>query len=638
MAIITSNGTGGGNSNATVSWQGGVVPTEGTDVQILSGDTITLNATHIWGSDSATPALDVLSGGILVWDNASSITLTLKGDFKVRTGGTLTLDGTGDGTKILTIKLNYSASLVAGKYFWQWENGSSVTIQGYNKTRSWDTLSADASAGQKIVVTTNDNSAIWNVGDAFAIGSMSQKSTIGAENDTIASFVGTQLTKAGANYTYAHEENVAIVNLTRNIIVQPYSASYPGYIQSLITLEAGLDIDWVEFDDIRDVSSGVAKGISFPNSNIPKHLDYCVFNSVGMLYYWSGTSTGNIFFDHKTSYQVLTRNRTLSLISTVFIKDTYGQIGNGSASAGNITLSNSHICNMSAYYAMHTETYALLMSDCRVYGNYYFGLEIESYTELIRCFFDGNSHAITTTLFVLVKDISLGAQVANITSDIRITSAGMITAVNEAYLPVVATSGLLGSAYASVSSGSNHKNYKAYGILEKQSTTKYAGSNALKMSPNNATNALIASGTVFAINTETVAYSAYFRKDVAMAVLPYLKLSGAGITASTATMVNTQDNWQLLTVSGVATENGFCKVEFVCQNASGNVYVDDDQDSFNYWFEGDIPAVVPKPSLTATDMANLNIIDVSWSSGTFGDVIKKGSQLWQVILRFVIGK
>ena len=70
-AIITSNGTGGGDSDASASWQGGVVPTEGTDVQILSGDTIILNATHVWGGDSATPALDVLSGGILAWDNAS---------------------------------------------------------------------------------------------------------------------------------------------------------------------------------------------------------------------------------------------------------------------------------------------------------------------------------------------------------------------------------------------------------------------------------------------------------------------------------------------------------------------------------------------------------------------------------------
>lgn len=123
-----------------------------------------------------------------------------------------------------------------------------------------------------------------------------------------------------------------------------------------------------------------------------------------------------------------------------------------------------------------------------------------------------------------------------------------------------------------------------------------------------------------------------------MATLPYVKLSGVGITASTATMVNTQDAWQLLTVSGLATQDGFCKIDFVCQNASGNVYVDDDQDSFSHWFEGDIPAVVPKPSLTANDLLNTAITTVSWSSGTFGDLIKKGNQMWQVILRMVLGK
>ena len=105
MAAITSNGTGGGVWSAGASWTGGVAPGEGDTCQIRSGDTIVLNSTITVGADSATPACDVLAGGFLTWNNASTITFTLKGDFYIRNGGTVNFDGTVYGNYSLTIKL-----------------------------------------------------------------------------------------------------------------------------------------------------------------------------------------------------------------------------------------------------------------------------------------------------------------------------------------------------------------------------------------------------------------------------------------------------------------------------------------------------------------------------------------------------
>src|SRR4051794_27382980 len=53
-AVVTSNGTGGGNWSSNATWVGGVVPTAADDVIIANGDTVTI--------DTAAAALDVTVG------------------------------------------------------------------------------------------------------------------------------------------------------------------------------------------------------------------------------------------------------------------------------------------------------------------------------------------------------------------------------------------------------------------------------------------------------------------------------------------------------------------------------------------------------------------------------------------------
>ena len=621
MAAITSVGSGVWSAAGT--WDAGV-PGEGDTAQIANTHTVTIDATITVGADTSTPAIDVLSGGTLAWDNLGDDVLTLKGNLAIRSGGTLTLNGTTNPGNQLTIKQNYSDSLSSYKYYIQPFAGCTFDLDGADKTRLWDTITTADATTSTIDTTNNNETGGWLVGDTVGVNSVER---------TISTISGTQITLSG-NVTFVTGDY--IVNRSCNIKITAYNTNYPTPITSNGAFIATMD--WVEIEYAAP-SRGVIHADS--TSNVVT-FNNCVIAGLSSHYglLVAGTVTVNESLFYKCSHYPYLANSTAYLTFTdnfdYYSSGSYSLCGVAKIATGTITGNIVKGTTGTGLYHGGDITYS---------NNTHLGTQLNLNT-ITKLTATNNTVTNATTALTLTNvysgemtDSTLNGNTTDVIySDFVNCKLGNCTFQTP---PVITASSFkTGGLYIHKINGvtGTHKTYKKYGTYEKQSTTKYAGSNALKMNPNSATNKLIASGSVFAINTETVAYSAYFRKDVAMAVLPYLKLSGAGITASTATMVNTQDNWQLLTVSGVATENGFCKVEFVCQNASGNVYVDDDQDSFNYWFEGDIPAVVPKPSLTATDMANLNIIDVSWSSGTFGDVIKKGSQLWQVILRFVIGK
>lgn len=59
MALISSNGTGGGLASLGSSWTGGIPPSSGDSVEILLTDTIEIDGTYSWGDGTAT-ALSVV--------------------------------------------------------------------------------------------------------------------------------------------------------------------------------------------------------------------------------------------------------------------------------------------------------------------------------------------------------------------------------------------------------------------------------------------------------------------------------------------------------------------------------------------------------------------------------------------------
>ena len=74
MANITSNGTGGGNSNDGSTWTGGSVPTSSDNAIIQNGDTVTQNAVHTFKS------LRVETGGTWTADGSNHLTLSGEND------------------------------------------------------------------------------------------------------------------------------------------------------------------------------------------------------------------------------------------------------------------------------------------------------------------------------------------------------------------------------------------------------------------------------------------------------------------------------------------------------------------------------------------------------------------------------
>jgi len=291
MSAISSNGTGGGLWGSGSSWAGGFVPVEGDTVTIVGGDTITIDQNITVGDDTTTPAVDILSGGSFDWDNASDATITFKGDFYVRNGGTVNFDGTTNQQYSLTVKLNYSASLATNKYRCKLEAGATLISNGYDKIRSFDMLSVDASSGQDKINTLNDNSSNWNTNDSLIVTTTIKRSS-GNGNDvrTISSFASNEIT-LNSNLTNTHLATYCYVgNLTRNIKWTSYNTTYASSIYCLAN-HPTISIVWTEFYGIGNPSSAgvISIGAYFPSLT----MQNCSFHDIAYYVFAASSPIGN---------------------------------------------------------------------------------------------------------------------------------------------------------------------------------------------------------------------------------------------------------------------------------------------------------------------------------------------------------
>lgn len=634
MAMRLSNGTGGGNWTNVASWAV-AVPGLGDTAQIVAGDTITIDATFQVGDDTATPALDILNGGEVDWDNGGNDTIDLQGDFYVRNGGTLILDGTANGANTLTINLNRSATLLAGEFGLIIEDGAIVNCDGFNKTRSWDTLSADAAAGQLNVVTTNDNSAVWNAGDEFVVGSMSTQFKAGAETDTIGVFAGGNvITKAGANYASIHEEDVAFINLTRNVVFTSFNTAFEGYIYITNNTPGNVVFDWCEFSYL-GTNAATKYGVSVIT------LDYAIFNYCAFHHCYRGLTCVTTGRSHLTVSQcVFGRNISIDInrVSSTGSVSSIACLGSDDI-AGYVLecdITGSHFGNADDYSFIQGAGAPTIQS-CYFYscarGVRPTTLAVATFDS---CFFDNNSITALRAEVAITRlvDCSFGVTTAN-TVDIYSGTIVIGTGINTIVLTVTVT----GSADNRVSiedTGNDHKTWKATGDYEKQAGVVRTGAFAMLMSPTSATDPLIAESTVPASNGVQIVVSCYMRKNPAYggANLPFLRLSGKGVTTDTDAMTNVDNVWQLLVVSGTPTSDGFCKVEFVGQSAGGGAacYVDDvkmvyvaiDTGSMDFWFEGDTPTVLMATGLGAVDVWDVLESQIDTAAVSMGRLVLKG--------------
>jgi hypothetical protein len=224
-----------GNWSAAGTWTGGVPPTEGDTCTI--NHTVTVDTASggsldiIVGDDTTTAAVTIGSGGVLQWVDATGIrTFTLKGDFKCNSGGQLLIGTSGSpitNTNKVTIKLNYSGTLVAAKYNWLFNTYSATSVfKAYGAARKRNTtLTAQAASGQNQATFADVTG--WQNNDEILLGTTTT-SVSQCELLTIQSIAGNTVTFTG-NLSYTHASGADCSNFSSSIIFQAYNASYRWY-------------------------------------------------------------------------------------------------------------------------------------------------------------------------------------------------------------------------------------------------------------------------------------------------------------------------------------------------------------------------------------------------------------------------
>ncbi len=195
-AACQSNGTGGGNSNASGSWQtcGGTTPQAADSITILSGDTITMNAAL------SVTSIVINNGGIFT-NNASPFTLTLTGT----TGTLFTLGATGTftpGTSIsVTMNPNASITTTSGTITF-FDLNFTPTISASNKTYTMGSGALTINGNWAITGTAASNALTLTVNMSANVTVASTKTTtIGPASLTNRATLDVQPSLASYNLT-----------------------------------------------------------------------------------------------------------------------------------------------------------------------------------------------------------------------------------------------------------------------------------------------------------------------------------------------------------------------------------------------------------------------------------------------------
>lgn len=679
MAIITSNGTGGGNWSAGASWNGGVAPVLGTDSAVIAnGDTITIDTTGLGcGTDpgAGIDGLTIQSGGVLNYATGANSDLTVRGCITIQSGGTL-YDGVSQLGIAYTHILYIDCGTTAGKYALTREEGGIFLPHGadvlYNTT-----ISSDVAASQANVVTTGDIVAGgWKAGDevclpptgATANYTRTEKRTINAVSDATHFDVTSNWTYLHSYLQHASCPQTSIVNLTRNIRIQSLSATYPACVRNRGTVAADFAPKNVEFKNLgysASIVSVVFCSTSFtttPAYNAPAYgtmegcsihgetsayvgLLLCMYNNTATRTFKDliiiGNST-NVNITFQTQYNsrymlfdnVYFWNSYRSESGVYFYYNFFLEVKNSVFAGG-----NAGIYNLSGNYC----------HDCFFHTNQYYQIRIL-----------GNKATLKDNFYI---NHYLGVDSANynVTDEDSIYAGGTTYDINNIGSMIltncVMTSGKEVN-YANVAdrvgihklngTTDDHRTVKAAGIIYSCKSTfasprdivRTAGGLGMMFEPKVAATALTEDYEVAASNGKQIVVSGYFRRTAAYngTAQPSITLSGVGITASTYTMAGAADAWELFTVSGTPTEDGIAKVQFSCIGTAGYVYIDDivvtaadvNTGDLNNWIDGRPSKALFATKVDAAELAT-SIADAVWdeakashiSSGSFGEHVGK---------------
>jgi len=168
-----------------------------------------------------------------------------------------------------------------------------------------------------------------------------------------------------------------------------------------------------------------------------------------------------------------------------------------------------------------------------------------------------------------------------------------------------------------------------------------AGSLALKMTPNDASNALEWEFTVPCVSGEPMALTGYLYctdrpANASSDIESSVSISGCGMTEDTHNFTietdQSEDTWIQWTVSGTPTRNGLATVKVSCYDFSAtnpDYYIDDivvastaiELGRLDYWYRG-----LPAPILLSTGIGAMDIwkslFGIDYGNGSMGEGVK----------------
>ena len=646
MATINSNGIGGGLSDLGLSWSGGIAPVDGDKVNIVLGDTITMNSTGLQWGDDTTTGINIKSGGILKASRSVSSVLRCNGSLIVEAGGELDTGKTGDVIPTgvsCTINLNYSASILNDKYSLTIINAGKWFSMGETMTRN-TLLNGGLSAGATTAVL--DDITGWRVGDEIVFSSTTDNRRH-VDKVTILTIPSAN-TVTFASLTYVHADNCEVGNFSSNVTYRSHTAgaSKQGYIiWDIGTVLGNSTIEYTSFSYLGNTNPAISisrGAYALTGQLIFNHNSVSEAQSTSVGIRSTAGSPESTITD-LASYHPNATNASgsdiqtyggcykLTITNSVFYFRNNGpHIASGSSQGGaGITFTNCKFLGASACMAGGGFTFAF--NNCEIYNqNTAFSPGFSDTFRVNSCNVGANGIG-TRTGYVLVST-GFGKSADVIFTDCNIVYSSAISGAQYDALnnwKVTIANKNLDPTLQEI--------YTNSGNFFRDNSTFKTGSASLRYDALvGATKRSAQEFFIFAPTDKPIAVSGFLRKNSSYgsSTRPYAELSGLGITVSTYTMTDVDDTWEQFTVSGVQSTgtDGMLtlKIYFQSEVGGGSAWVDGvsaptpvsvSSGDFGYWAKGQPSDIITSNFTSPIDFWNTLKSDATLS-GSMGEEIK----------------
>jgi hypothetical protein len=572
--------------------------------------TVTMDGTQTIGSGTDTTGLNrrtigsaiaIYNSGLLVWDTASSATLTCLGNI---------ISGSGGELRIGTVAVPYPSANVATLNFN--ENGTSVrygleaylngklTLQGTPKTSTtlWKTTYASG-AGTAASPMLVDTSVDWAVGDEIIVCAYSANATnynesenkfIKTKNSATSYVISDTSGGAEAALAFTHTAGAYILNVQRNVIIKSTTTTESFYLFNDNTTAGDVDIDWVRFETM-GANTTSKNGISLTSSNSSRSsCDYSVayralFRGFVFLLdgYSTDTYTGLIACNQNTASTVGAfdhAGRGKALVDCFAVKNNrtgFNLNCSGATLTRCVAISNNTAGaganNNTGGFSMFNNILTAL-NNCEAHCNRILGMCLNGTTRLSFTSFLSGSKGTNAI------DISCLSNTYNDATFINSTFSSATFVSN--YTGMLIGSEVKFQTYNGTAN--NHAWYTNTGVARSSgsglvdTTNKTSGNLTVRLAPENLTTGFVWEFLI-GIKANTAAQIVGFaQKNVAFGssvCTVELFLPGSTVADATATLDNTTGSWQVFSLAASYTGSvaGFATIRITAKTTTASAYV-----------------------------------------------------------------